>query len=38
MIKQSLLAVIAIFITWSILDFIIHGTLLQSTYEATAEL
>ena len=38
MIKQSLLAIIAIFITWSILDFIIHGILLQSTYEATAEL
>ena len=38
MIKQSLLAVTAIFISWSILDFIIHGILLQSTYEATAEL
>ena len=38
MVKQSLLAVIAIFITWAILDFIIHDILLQSTYEATAEL
>ena len=36
--KRMLLATIAVFITWSILDFIIHGVLLQSTYEATASL
>jgi hypothetical protein len=38
MIKRISLAVIAVFIAWSILDFIIHGVLLQSTYEATANL
>ncbi len=38
MIKRGVLAVIAVFIVWSILDFIIHGVLLQSTYEATADL
>lgn len=36
--KPIILAVVAVFITWSILDFIIHGLLLQSTYEATANL
>jgi len=36
--KRILLAIVAIFITWSILDFVIHGVLLQSAYEATASL
>lgn len=38
MIKRMLLAVVAVFIAWSILDYIIHGVLLQPTYEATANL
>lgn len=38
MAKRITLAVVAVFITWSILDFILHGLLLQSTYEATANL
>jgi len=38
MIKRVLLAIVAIFIAWSILDYIIHGLLLQATYEATANL
>lgn len=38
MIKRVLLAVVAIFIAWSMLDYMIHGFLLQSTYEATAHL
>lgn len=38
MLKRSILAVVAIFIAWSVLDFLIHGLLLQSTYEATASL
>lgn len=38
MVKRWILAVIAVFIAWSILDFMIHGVLLQSTYEATADL
>jgi hypothetical protein len=29
---------VAVFIAWSILDFILHGLLLRSTYEATANL
>ena len=38
MLKPNLLAIIAVFVVWSILDFLIHGMLLQSTYEATADL
>lgn len=38
MIKRAVLAVIAVFIAWSALDFVIHGVLLQSAYEATADL
>ncbi|MBM2835241.1 MAG: hypothetical protein HW406_2402 [Candidatus Brocadiaceae bacterium] len=38
MLKRTFLAVVVVFIAWSILDFIIHGLLLKSTYEATASL
>lgn len=38
MIKRASLAIIAIFIAWSVLDFLLHGLLLQSTYTATAQL
>ena len=38
MLKRNLLAIVAVFIVWSILDYLIHGILLQSTYEATANL
>jgi len=36
--KRAILAVVGVFIAWSMLDFLIHGLLLQSTYEATANL
>ena len=38
MARKFILAVIAVFIAWSILDFIIHGVFLRSTYQATAQL
>lgn len=38
MMKRTLIAIVAIFVAWSILDFFIHGLLLQSTFEATAKL
>jgi hypothetical protein len=38
MTRRIILAVVAVFIAWSILDFILHGLLLRSTYEATANL
>jgi hypothetical protein len=36
--KRPLIAVVVIFIAWSVLDFVIHGLLLQETYAATASL
>lgn len=36
--KRTFLAIIIIFIAWSMLDFVIHGLFLQKTYEATANL
>lgn len=38
MVKRMLLALVAVFIAWSVLDFLIHGLFLQPTYEATANL
>ena len=38
MAKRTIWAVAAVFIAWSILDFILHGLLLRPTYEATANL
>ena len=38
MLKRTIGAVVAVFIAWSILDFILHGLLLRPTYEATANL
>jgi hypothetical protein len=34
--KRIALAVLAVFVSWSVLDFVIHGLVLRSTYEATA--
>jgi hypothetical protein len=38
MVKRTILPVLVVFVVWSVMDFIIHGLLLQSTYEATANL
>ena len=38
MLKGIVLAIVAVFIAWSALDFVIHGLLLKETYEATAHL
>ncbi|MEW6350834.1 MAG: hypothetical protein AB1646_17385 [Thermodesulfobacteriota bacterium] len=38
MIKRFVAAVIGVFVLWSAVDFIVHGLVLQSTYEATAQL
>ena len=38
MIKRTLFATVVIFITWSIMDFVIHAVLLDSTYHTTAHL
>jgi len=36
--KRFVLAVLAVFAAWSALDFLIHGMILRSAYEATAAL
>ena len=38
MLKRTLLAIVAVFVAWSVLDFVIHGVFLKSAYEATAQL
>jgi len=38
MLKRIVFAIVTIFIAWSVLDMVIHGMLLQKTYEATASL
>jgi len=38
MTKRIIIAVVAVFIAWSVLDFLIHGLLLQSIYAATSNL
>lgn len=35
---RTLIAIVSIFIAWSIVDFLVHGILLQDAYAATAEL
>jgi hypothetical protein len=36
--KKIILSTIAVFLTWSIIDYILHGVILSSSYEATASL
>jgi len=36
--KKILWATLAVFVTWCVLDFVIHGVILKTTYEATANL
>ena len=36
--KRIVLAVLAVFVAWSAMDFVIHGLILASSYEATARL
>ena len=38
MLKRYLLSVVLVFVLWSVLDFVIHGVILSSAYQATAQL
>ncbi|MBL7959732.1 hypothetical protein JNL27_05765 [bacterium] len=38
MTKKLLLAFVAVFVTWQILDFVIHNMLLMKAYEASASM
>ncbi len=35
---RYIIAVVAVFITWSVLDYVIHGVILASAYEETMEM
>ena len=37
MLKRYLIAILGIFVVWSILDFVIHNMILGASYEATAK-
>lgn len=36
--KKIILAILAVFVSWSVLDFVIHGVILGSAYAATPQL
>jgi hypothetical protein len=36
--KQISAAIVAVFLAWSLTDFLLHGVLLMPTYQATAQL
>ncbi len=36
--KKVILTVLAVFISWSVMDFVIHGVILRSSYAATPSL
>ncbi len=38
MLKRTIVAVMAVFVAWSALDFVIHGLILKGEYAATAHL
>ncbi|MFH1177963.1 MAG: hypothetical protein V1750_11195 [Acidobacteriota bacterium] len=38
MAKKIVLGGVAVFVLWSLLDFVIHGIILRGAYEATAQL
>ena len=36
--KKTILSILGVFIAWSVMDFVIHGVILRSSYAATASL
>ena len=38
MIKRVVLAIVAVYVTWTAMDYLIHQVLLADTYQATAQL
>jgi hypothetical protein len=36
MLKKYLLSVVIVFLVWSVIDFVVHGVILASAYQATA--
>jgi len=37
-VKKTILSIFAVFIAWSVMDYVIHGVILRSSYAATASL
>jgi len=37
-VKKTILSILAVFIAWSVMDYVIHGVILRSSYAATASL
>jgi hypothetical protein len=38
MTKRTILGILAVYVAWSVLDFVIHGVILRGSYEATMSL
>ena len=38
MMKKVILSILAVFVAWSVMDFVIHGVILRSSYASTASL
>jgi hypothetical protein len=36
--KKTIIAILAVFVSWQVFDFVIHGIILQPTYAATLSL
>ena len=36
--KKTIISILAVFVAWSVMDFIIHGVILRSSYAATPAL
>jgi hypothetical protein len=36
--KKTTISILAVFVVWSVMDFVIHGVILSSSYAATAAL
>ena len=36
--KKTIISIVAVFVVWSVMDFVIHGVILSSSYAATAAL
>lgn len=36
--KKAIIAIVLVFVAWSLLDFVLHGILLQGMYQATASM
>jgi len=37
-VKKTILSILAVFIAWSVMDYVIHGVILRYSYAATASL